>query len=109
MMADDLQIACIQKTEWQMEHQGPLVDIRAEVWYCGDEWCNCTQAQIVARFRNLFDSRWIVPRLLWEGEFYTDGRFAAAEDELTAKQADLEATEPEMASRIIWPEVTADV
>lgn len=102
-LTDALRLAETDKDEWHAEHQGPLVDIIAEVWWCGDEWCNCTQAQIVARFRNLFDSRWIVPVRIWSGEFYTDGDVSGATDELSAKQAEVLSTEPEMAARITWP------
>lgn len=101
-MAEALRLASTDKDEWHVGHQGPLSDIRAEVWWCGDEWCDCTQAQVTARFRNLLDSRWIVPRVLWQGTFFTDGE-CGAEEELDAKRAELEAVEPDIATRIIWP------
>lgn len=105
-LADVLHQAETDKDEWHSKHQGPLIDIRANVWWCGDYWCDCTQAQITAQFRNATDytGHWIVPRTLWEGEFHSEGE-RGAKDELAAKRAEVERDEPEMAARIIWPPV----
>ena len=40
------------------------------VWYCGDDWCGCTQAKISRRTRN--KAGYPNLQLVWEGEFYTD-------------------------------------
>ena len=88
---------------WHREHQGALRDIVAEVWWCGDEVCDCTQAQITARYANVkAGGNWIVPRVLWTGTFFPEGQ-SGAEAELDAMRVEVEATEPEMASRITWP------
>lgn len=71
--------------EWMREHKGPLLDVVGEVWHCGDEVCGCSQAQVVERYRNLADSRFIVP--------------AGARDELIAYRDSLTYAE---ATRIRW-------
>lgn len=100
-VSEALRLASTEKDQWHVDHQGPIVDIIGHVWWCGDDDCDCTEARITARFRNLADARWIVPRTLWQGEFHTDGE-SGASDELIAKRAHLEATEPEIAARITW-------
>ena len=46
----------------------------ASVWYCGDEYCNCTQPQIEIVRPNLKASYpWIQRERIWEGTFRTDG------------------------------------
>jgi hypothetical protein len=87
---------------WLAEHKGPLKDTIAQVWWCGDMWCDCTQAQIVERYHNLKAPGWIVSIGVWEGEFHTDGEGGAA-DELAAKRAELLRIDPELAARIRWP------
>lgn len=91
-----------QLDDWHAAHQGALRDIIAHVWWCGDDYCDCTQAQITARFHNVVVPHALVLRTLWEGEFHTDSE-PGAEDELTAKRVELEATEPDLARRIAWP------
>lgn len=45
----------------------------AEMWDCGDEFCNCTQPRIYLRSRcNFGESRWQPPELIAEGPFYSD-------------------------------------
>ncbi len=113
-LADELQRAETEKDEWHQKAQGPLIDILGQVWWCMDEECDCTQAQIVARFENLnMRARYgrlntfIVPRTLWSGAFHTDGE-PGANEELSAKRADLEANEPAIAVRILWPPVPGE-
>lgn len=100
-LSEALRIASTEKDEWHAEHQGPLVEILGHVWWCGDDWCDCTRAQVVARFRNLTEPGWLVPRVLWQGEFHTDGE-TGARGELRAKRGELEAAEPELAAHITW-------
>lgn len=101
-LADALREVETDKDEWYAVHQGSLINIDADVWWCGDNWCDCTQAQITARFRNATDytGHWIVPITLWQGEFHSEGESGT----LAAKRAEVERDEPEMAVRIIWPD-----
>lgn len=98
-LAEALRIASEELDEWHIAHQGSLRDIVGRVWWCGDDVCDCTEAQIVARFRNKVDPRFVVPRILWRGEFHTDGE-AGADRELAARRAEVEADEPELS--IVW-------
>jgi hypothetical protein len=43
----------------------------AEVWWCGDEWCDCTEARITS-YLLAFPGRRDI-RNEWEGAFMTDG------------------------------------
>lgn len=104
-LAETLRTSSTEKDAWHIDHQGPLVDVKGYIWWCGDNWCNCTQAKIVARFRNLADSRWIVPRLLWAGPFHTDGEPGAL-DELLTKRQRLRETEPDLEALIVWDVAT---
>ena len=102
-LADALQVASTSADDWHKAHQGELLAIEAFVWECRDD-CRCTEAQIVAWFRNVVDRRCRVPRQLWCGEFHADGEYDAADDELARKRREVEAAEPELAARIAWPE-----
>lgn len=99
-IARALVLATFFKDEWHIDHQGKLKDVVGTVWECHDD-CRCQQPQIVARFYNAKDDRWIVPRLLWEGDYYTDGD-TGADEELSAKRAELGVSEPGMAGLILW-------
>jgi hypothetical protein len=44
----------------------------AEVWWCGDDWCDCTQPQIVRITPNTDAGYpWVRREAVWEGEFLT--------------------------------------
>lgn len=46
----------------------------ASVWWCGDEYCDCQQPQIVLRTPNLTVGRpWDRLTTIWQGEFTTGG------------------------------------
>jgi hypothetical protein len=100
-VSESLQSVVTEKDEWHVAHQGPLIDIVGQVWWCGDDWCDCSQAQIVARFSNIIDPRFLVLRTLWQGEFHTDGETGAGE-ELSAKRSELQDAEPAIAARVRW-------
>lgn len=86
---------------WLAEHKGPLRDVIGKVWYCGDDYCDCTQAEIVERYENKTAPGWIVPVCIWQGEFHTDGE-PGANEELAAKREELRKTDPDLAARIKW-------
>ena len=50
------------------------------VWWCGDDVCDCTQAQIVRRRPNETDPRFQRIDLLWKGTFFSDGESGANEE-----------------------------
>jgi hypothetical protein len=78
----------------------------ASVWSCGDEECDCTQAQISNRKKGE-RTKWGYAGLLiderWKGRFYSDGNYTAALDELRALRSGLKASHHDrLADRIIW-------
>lgn len=82
---------------------GP-VRIEASVWWCGDNWCDCTQAQIVAVYPAPNSARISSEDrdLLWEGRFQSGGPWA--DDEPTS-DVELENLRDQM--RLWWPEAEA--
>jgi hypothetical protein len=90
---------------WLAEHKGPLRRITGEVWYCGDDWCGCSQAQIVEHYANLKPPpgapNAVVLIATWQGTFYSDHE-PGAESELAAKRVQLRATDPALEARIEW-------
>ena len=71
----------------------------AEVWWCGDDHCDCTQAQInrIEPNRNA-GPPWINRETVWEGPFHTDSweEPGSAMRELEARLAELEAVGAEI-------------
>ena len=92
-------------SEWMAEHKGPLIRTVGEVWYCGDDWCGCTQAQITEIYRNLKPPpgapQAVVRVTVWEGEFRTDHE-PGAEADLRARRDELRLADPDAAARIKW-------
>ncbi len=85
---------------WLVEHKGPYVDSIGMVWECGDDYCNCTEAQIVDRYRNL-KTNGLVLTGVWNGTFYTDGE-QGAEAELAEERRRLRVQDPEREAAIRW-------
>ncbi len=58
--------------------------LAAEVWWCGDGWCDCTKPQIVRITPNRdIGYPWVRREVAWEGEFMTDTwTYGPAEREL---------------------------
>ena len=52
---------------WRSEH------VYAEMWWCGDEVCDCHQGQIIRNTPN-FDSGWpwVHRDVLWRGKFVSE-------------------------------------
>jgi hypothetical protein len=79
----------------------------AIAWWCGDEVCDCTQAQIDKVTPNVTAGYpWIARERVWEGEFFSDGE-PGAREELRACRAFYERWLPEVAARIEWPSYSA--
>jgi hypothetical protein len=102
--------------------------LRATVWWCGDEYCNCTQARIEGwdyaydldgnaaewptpgvfvfpRFRDS-DGRHGMLDTVWEGRFLSEGEPGAADDLVVVSEY-LKAIAPELAAQIRWPWATS--
>jgi len=70
---------------WGSEH------LSAYVWYCGDEVCDCSQAQVVRVGPNrTAGPPWVTREPVWEGQFYSDDE-QGAEADLQQHLAELEA------------------
>jgi hypothetical protein len=93
----------VSDDDWLSTHKGQYIDTIAEVWWCDDEWCDCTRAQIVERYQNLRCPGFVVRIGIWEGPFHSDGE-AGADEELRAKRAELRANDPALEARINWGE-----
>lgn len=87
--------------EWLEKHKGPLLRVVGEVWRCGDDYCDCTQAQLVEIYRNKVVQPAVVRVVVWEGEFFTDGETGAYE-QLQAKREEMKITDPSAEARIQW-------
>lgn len=58
-------------SDWADTVPDGLIAMRAEVWQCGDEWCDCSQAKIQgANRRSPHGQPWF-DLVLWEGTFRT--------------------------------------
>jgi len=86
---------------WLAEHQGELLRIEGYVWYCGDDWCDCSEPVIAEVYANRLVPRAIIPIAIWQGTFRTDGE-PGGEAELAAKREEMMATTPDQAARIEW-------
>jgi hypothetical protein len=87
--------------QWMAEHKGPLLRTIAEVWSCGDDYCGCTQAQIVELYDNLKAPGWVVRVPIWLGTFRTDHE-PGATAELEARRNALAFSDPEWHEQIEW-------
>jgi hypothetical protein len=75
------------------------------VWWCGDEWCDCSQAKIVWRDRPRWrfgDQKPLDVRTVWQGEFHTDGE-PGATTELNRIARRLRRHQHDLYARIEWP------
>lgn len=79
----------------------------ATVWWCGDEYCDCTQAQIQHWVRNQNDTRFVPGTTLWWGTFHTDGTGwvddLSSTTELNREARRLRKKHNELFHRIEWP------
>lgn len=76
------------------------------VWGCGDEWCDCYQAQIVGWEHTDEVGRRRGYQGLWSGSFHTDGEDEIPYAELQACREYLSMIVPSLAARIKWPQTT---
>ena len=78
--------------------------LRGFVWWCGDDYCDCTQATIEADdgLNPIYRCWRLNIRSLWQGEFHTNGE-GGAHGDLGLIRLYLTEREPELAARIHWP------
>jgi hypothetical protein len=79
------QIVYTEMQTWGISH------LLAGVWYCGDEQCACSQAQIEQIDPNLnAGPPWIRREPVWQGTFHSDAE-PGAEADLERRLVELEA------------------
>jgi hypothetical protein len=90
--------------EWTQNHIGPFLHTVAEVWWCGDEECDCTQAQVHDVYRNRVTGISVIRVFVWEGDYHVGLSFEPGE---TTAEEDLrayyESLTPERRAEIHWP------
>lgn len=88
---------------WVNEFTPELGDLFVgHVWYCGDEYCNCSQAKITLRRKN--ENGFYNSHVIWEGKFYTDGEgWSKTNTELNRMAAHLRKRHNEFFHRVQWP------
>lgn len=86
--------------EWMRAHKGALRALVGRVWYCGDDYCDCSEPVIEAVFDNSRVTG-VVRVALWVGDFRTDGDEGAMDD-LLAVKTEIERADPPFARRIEW-------
>ena len=74
------------------------------IWWCGDYFCDCTQAVIEKITPNdEVGFPWIHRERLWEGPFHSDSEPGAADD-LAKARAEMVQRWPGVAACIEWDE-----
>lgn len=73
--------------------------LSAEVWWCGDEWCDCTQALIVWQSERTRPQQ---TKRVWESVFRSDGEPGATTD-LNRVAKLLRKRQHDLYARIEWP------
>lgn len=86
--------------EWMLAHKGELIRRVGMVWECYDD-CGCTEAQIIAYYRNKVVWNARVPVVEWSGTWRTDGE-PGADAELAEKRRELRAEDPDLEASIEW-------
>lgn len=72
------------------ERQGKYVRTVLEVWWCGDEVCDCRQVQVLRRYRNRLAPGAFCSVLVWEGTYFSEGEGGEQiEAELQRAQRDM--------------------
>jgi hypothetical protein len=87
---------------------GSRRDLQAEVWYCDDDVCQCSQLTITARFTHKLGP-WNPRMTVWAGEFQTDGEQFSAEgvEDWKAACAEVGLPEPTQCDWML-PDLTND-
>lgn len=79
-------------------------ELYAYVWWCGDEYCDCTQAQIVHIIERNQYGGWRESRVIWNGTYATEGDWEVAPNtELNREARRLRKHHHDLYRRISWP------
>lgn len=79
----------------------PDVLLRGVDWWCGDDWCNCSEARIESYRRDR--DPWIADlATVWTGDFHTDGE-PGSSTELNRMAQHLRRHHHDLYARIRWP------
>jgi hypothetical protein len=98
-------MACSEKLcGWIPDPETKRLDdqIKGYIWWCGDEYCDCSEGCIVFLRRN--EHGFYNLHTLWSGKFYTDGEgWAETKAELNHMAQHLRRHHNEFYHRIQWP------
>lgn len=73
------------------------------VWWCGDEWCNCSQAKITLR-RKMDQIAFYENKDVWLGVFHSDGEgLDEIHNSLNRMAQHLRRHHKEFYRRVQWP------
>ena len=86
--------------DWALD--APAGELIAFVWYCGDDWCGCSEAQIRHIVKRNASGGIHTSRTLWSGKFRSDHEFGATTD-LNREAARLRRKHHDLRRRIFWP------
>lgn len=88
----------MSESDWAATYAHQPGRIQGRVWWCEDEWCDCTQAKI----ERIEGAGPYVYTTLWEGEFHTDGE-TGARTELNREAQRLRRHHHDLYRMISWP------
>lgn len=98
--------AQVPESDWMKEHIGEYVRTLGHVWRCGDDDCNCWQAQVSDIYTNRVLKAAFCFKGVWEGGYYSsDSRLdpaRLAENDLIAYRQRLKKEDPEFEAQITW-------
>jgi hypothetical protein len=83
-------------------HHRPVPRVEGYVWWCGDEWCDCTQAQIERVVPNPNWPGTVLRTVIWSGTFYSGGE-AGATTELNRVAGLMRRRCHDLYAQIWWP------
>lgn len=86
----------------------PEGELFAYVWWCGDEECDCTQAQIVHIIERNIYGGWRQSKVVWNGNFISGDydsyhRSSTPNTELNREARRLRKHHHDLHRRISWP------
>jgi hypothetical protein len=102
-VADSMSSLRLTPAEPDWALTAPDGELIAEVWWCGDDYCDCTQARIVHVVRNRHGGRY-ESTALWHGTYATEGDWdTPPTTELNREARRLRKHHHDLYRRISWP------
>lgn len=94
----------VETIDWALDVPA-FGELHAHIWWCGDDWCDCTQARIVHIIQRSPGGGWMNTRTVWEGQYHVGGweYEVAPNTELNREAKRLRKHHNELFHRISWP------